>query len=178
MTRRAPLIAGVVGVAVVGLIAVLAISPAGGGDNLDSGLVGHPAPALVGETMDGEVYDIDGSRGQWVLVNYFATWCPPCVTEHPELVAFSERNGSAVQVVSVAYDDTEVPAVERFFERNGGDWPVIVDGADGASLDWGVKKLPESFLVDPSGTVAVKLHGGVTAAQLEQLIADQQSERP
>jgi hypothetical protein len=49
---------------------------------------------------------------------------------------------------------------------------VLLGGADGASLDYGVKKLPESFLVDPSGTVAVKLNGAVTAEQIDQLIAD------
>ncbi len=106
-----------------------------------------------------------------MLVNFFATWCPPCVKEHPELVKFSERDGDRVQLVSVAFDDTEVDQVTTFFADNGGDWPVITGGADGASLDYGVKKLPESFLVDPSGTVVVKINGGVTAGQLESLIA-------
>jgi cytochrome c biogenesis protein CcmG/thiol:disulfide interchange protein DsbE len=122
--------------------------------------------------MTGDEFDIDAHRGRWVVVNFFATWCPPCVEEHPELVAFDERNGSRVQLVSVAFDDTEVDAVERFFADNGGDWPVITSGAGGASLDYGVKKLPESFLVDPSGTVVAKINGGVTAAQLDALIAE------
>ena len=77
-----------------------------------------------------------------------------------------------MQLVSVAFDDTEVDQVQEFFAENGGDWPVITAGADGASLDYGVKKLPESFLVDPSGEVVVKINGGVTADQLDALIAE------
>jgi cytochrome c biogenesis protein CcmG, thiol:disulfide interchange protein DsbE len=171
MSRRSPMIAAVVGVSILALVAVLVVSPGNSGDAERSPLLGRAAPQLIGATMAGSEFDIDDHRGQWVLVNFFATWCPPCIDEHPELVQFSERNPS-VQLVSVAFDDTEVDRVERFFDQNGGDWPVITGGAGGASLDYGVKKLPESFLVDPSGAVAVKINGGVTAAQLEAYIAE------
>lgn len=175
MNRRAPLIAGVVGVAVAALVLVFVMSPKGE-DEPSSPLIGKLAPELIGSTLSGDDFDIDDHRGQWVVVNFFATWCPPCVQEHPELVSFAERNGDAVQLVSVAFDDTEVAKVKTFFAENGGDWPVITGGADGASLDYGVKKLPESFLVDPSGTVAVKINGGVTVAQLEGYIAERTAE--
>jgi cytochrome c biogenesis protein CcmG/thiol:disulfide interchange protein DsbE len=171
--RRAPIIAGIVGVAVAALVALFALAPSGDEKADSSPLVGNVAPELNGTTLTGEEFDIDDHRGQWVVVNFFATWCPPCVQEHPELVEFAERNGDSVQLVSVAFDDTEVDQVEQFFADNGGDWPVITAGADGASLDYGVKKLPESFLVSPSGEVAVKINGGVTADELDRLIADQ-----
>lgn len=169
--RRAPIIAGIIGVTVLALIAVLAMSF---GDKKEeaAGIVGSVAPELEGETLKGPTVTIDQFKGQWVLVNFFATWCPPCVVEHPELVEFAKRNAGQVQVVSVAFDDTEVDKVRTFFEENGGDWPVLVDGGGGASLDFGVKKLPESFLIDPAGNVAVKINGGVTVEQLEQLIAE------
>jgi cytochrome c biogenesis protein CcmG, thiol:disulfide interchange protein DsbE len=167
---RSRLLAAVVGLAALALVGVLALSVGDRTEAEGSPLLGVVAPPLVGSTMNGGSFDIDQHRGQWVLVNFFATWCPPCVTEHPELVSFSERNPE-VQLVSVAFDDTEVDKVERFFADNGGDWPVITAGAGGASLDYGVKKLPESFLVDPAGRVAVKINGGVTAAQLESHIS-------
>ncbi len=170
--RRAPIIAGIVGLAVLALVVLFVVSPSGGEKAESSPLVGNLAPQLVGDTLDGGAFDIDDHRGEWVLVNFFATWCPPCVQEHPELVQFAERNEGRVQVVSVAFDDTEVDQVTTFFAENGGDWPVITSGADGASFDYGVKKLPESFLVDPSGTVRVKINGGVTATQLDDLIAE------
>ena len=170
--RRAPIIAGIVGLAVLALVVLFVVSPGGGEKAESSPLVGNLAPELVGETLDDTNFDIDEHRGQWVLVNFFATWCPPCVQEHPELVQFAERNGEQVQVVSVAFDDTEVDEVTAFFAKNGGDWPVITSGADGASFDYGVKKLPESFLVDPSGTVRVKINGQVTADGLDELIVE------
>ncbi len=172
MKHRNLIISGIVGVAVLALVAVFAISPNSTEDDGSSPLVGQVAPELVGTTLDGGDFDIDDHRGEWVLVNFFATWCPPCVEEHPELIRFAEQSAGAAQVVSVAFDDTEVDAVETFFAENGGDWPVITGGADGASLDYGVKKLPESFIVDPAGVIVAKINGGVTAQQLTDLIAE------
>ncbi|HLU43118.1 MAG TPA: TlpA disulfide reductase family protein [Microthrixaceae bacterium] len=172
MNRRAPAIAAVVGVAVLALVVVLVISPSERQQS-DPGreLIGNVAPALTGTTLTGDRFDIDEHRGQWVLVNFFATWCPPCVEEHPELVAFSERNRGEVQVVSVAYDSHELDRVRKFFAEKGGDWPVITGGADGATIEYRVKGVPESFLVDPSGTVVTKYNGGVTAEELEAAMA-------
>ena len=170
--RRAPIIAGIVGIAVLALVALFALAPSSDEKADSSPLIGNVAPALEGTTLTGDEFDIDDHRGQWVVVNFFATWCPPCVQEHPELVEFAERSGDSAQLVSVAFDDTEVDKVQEFFAENGGEWPVITAGADGASLDYGVKKLPESFLVDPSGEVVVKINGGVTADQLDAMIAE------
>lgn len=169
MNRRAPIVAGIVGVAVLALVVLFVVAPQRDGEP-GSPLLGQLTPPLAGATLSGDRFDIDDHRGRWVVVNFFATWCPPCVKEHPELVAFSERSGGDVQLVSVAFDDTELDAVEEFFEEHGGDWPVVTSGADGASLDFGVKKLPESFVVDPAGTVVAKINGGVTAAELEQYV--------
>lgn len=170
-SRRAPIIAGIVGVAVMALVVLFATSPGSGGRETSSPLLGKLAPALSGPTISGEDFDIDDHRGQWVLVNFFATWCVECVVEHPELIKFSEAHEGEVQVVSVVYDESP-EKVEAFFEKNGGDWPVVTRGQS-ASLEYGVKKLPESFLVNPSGTVVVKILGGVKAEDLDELLAEQ-----
>lgn len=174
MKHRGAVIAGIVAVALVALVALFASGLGGnGGDNPEqdagSGVVGNVAPALKGTTTSGEPFDLDKLRGQWVLVNFFATWCPPCVQEHPELVKFSEGHRGEASVVSVAYDDTP-QKIQEFFAANGGDWPVLASDT-GASVEYGVVKLPESFLVDPDGKVVRKLAGGVTAEQLDRLIA-------
>jgi cytochrome c biogenesis protein CcmG/thiol:disulfide interchange protein DsbE len=169
--HRSAVIAGVVAVALGALVVLFATS---GGDDepgsaSDSRIVGEVAPALTGTTLDGESWDLDSARGTWVLVNFFATWCPPCVQEHPELVRFSEEAGDRAEVVSVAFDDSP-EKISEFFDRNGGDWTVLASDTGAASIDYGVVKLPESFLIDPEGRVTTKLTGGVTAAQLEELI--------
>jgi cytochrome c biogenesis protein CcmG/thiol:disulfide interchange protein DsbE len=137
----------------------------------ESPLVGRAAPPIVTTTLDGEAFDLDALRGQWVVVNFFATWCTPCRVEHPELVAFSgahEEAGDAA-VVSVVFDD-EPDDVAAFFAEEGGSWPVVDGG--GVILDWAVAQVPESFIVAPTGLVAAKVTGGVTQAGLDALIAD------
>jgi cytochrome c biogenesis protein CcmG/thiol:disulfide interchange protein DsbE len=136
--------------------------------------VGEPAPSIVGVDLDGVGYDLDDHRGEWVVVNFFATWCTGCVIEHPELVAFSERHEAdgTASVVSVTFDDNPA-AVGEFFDTRGGSWPVLVDGIDGVAIDYGVTAVPETYLVSPAGFVVDKLVGpmGVTADALDARIA-------
>jgi cytochrome c biogenesis protein CcmG/thiol:disulfide interchange protein DsbE len=169
--RLALWIAAAVGVLSLGLIVVLATADGGGG-GVDTELVGEVAPLVSGQTLDGEIYDLDERRGQWVLVNFFQTTCIPCVREHPELIEFSDRHARAgdAEVVSVVFDDTTT-AVEEFFTEFGGDWPVVVGDTGTIALDYGVVAVPESYLVAPSGRVAWKGVGGVTADGLDDVIA-------
>jgi cytochrome c biogenesis protein CcmG, thiol:disulfide interchange protein DsbE len=167
--RRAPIIAGIVGVAVLALVVLFVVSPKGDTKEEASPLLGKLAPQLVGTTIDGDTFDLDSQRGEWVLVNFFATWCPPCVLEHPELVKLSSDDAGSLQVVSVASGDTEENVV-KFFSEKGGNWPVIAADTGAVSLDYGVKKLPESYLIAPDGTVVAKFLGGITAAELEKYI--------
>ncbi len=170
-SRRAPVIAGIVGVAVLALVLLFVVSPSGGESKVTSPLLGKLAPELAGTTLAGDSFNLDSERGQWVLVNFFATWCPPCVAEHPELVKLDERSSSTgLSVVSVAFDDSSTN-VEKFFADNGGDWPVLTSDTGTVSLDYGVKGLPESFLIDPAGTVVAKFEGGITAESVQQYVA-------
>ena len=160
-----------VGVVVVALIVVLATRPSG--DQIEAKIVGRAVPPLTGETLDGETYDIDRYRGDWVVVNFFAEWCTPCRVEHPELVRFDTDHQAAddgVRLVSVVYSD-ETENVREFFAQEGGDWPVVIGETTGRiALDFGVSGVPESYVVAPDGTVVAKFTG-VTQAGLDEVIA-------
>jgi cytochrome c biogenesis protein CcmG/thiol:disulfide interchange protein DsbE len=160
-----------VGVVVVGLIVVLATRPSG--DQMEAKIVGRAVPPLTGETLDGQTFDIDRYRGDWVVVNFFAEWCTECRVEHPELVEFSEAHQAAddgVHLVSVVYSD-EPANVREFFQQQGGDWPVVIGETTGRiALDFGVSGVPESYVVAPDGTVVAKFTG-VTQAGLDRVIA-------
>lgn len=160
-----------VGVFVVLLIGVFALQQFGE-ETIDSNpVIGSAAPPVVGTTIDGEEYDLDLYRGEWVVVNFFATWCIPCIEEHPELVEFTERHdGDGINVVSVAFDDTPQDIVD-FFEEKGGDWPVLPSDTGRIVLDYGVTGVPESYVVAPSGQVVAGFTG-VTADQLDAVIAE------
>ena len=158
----------VVALLAVGFVVVLATREPATERRARSPLVGKVTPSLVGETLDGGSFDIDDHQDRFVVVNFFATWCPPCVEEHPELIAFDEAHRAAgdATVVSVVYND-RADAVQEFFADRGGEWPVIADGGL-AAVDYGVVKVPETYLVAPGGVVVQKYTGGVT----EQMIED------
>lgn len=168
-----PMVALRVGAVVVGLallivVWALATSEPASQRQVTSELLGKAVPPLAGQTLDGTAFDIDQHRGKWVVVNFFASWCVPCIREHPELVSFEERNREDVQVVSVVFDD-EPDAVQEFFDREGGDWPVVVGETGRISLDFGVKGVPESYVISPSGVVVAAFFG-VTEQALEEVI--------
>lgn len=173
-TRRAPLIAAIVGVVLVALVVLFVVS----GSESDplavdtNQLVGKPAPAITATDTEGREFRTRDYLGQWLVVNFFATWCPPCVVEHPELVAFSEAHAASgdASVVSVAYEDTP-SKVREFFDTHGGDWAVIADADSDFSIEFAVVGLPESYLIDPDGVVVHKFVGGVTKAEIEAEIA-------
>lgn len=169
--RVALLISGVMTLVVGGLVVVLAGSPTSTDREAYSSLLDEPVPAVAGESLDGEAFDIDDHLGRWVVVNFFALWCPPCIEEHPELVALDEahRDLGDVKLVSVVFDDNP-DAVADFFETRGGDWPVLPDVNGQIATEFGVAQVPETYLVDPSGVVRAKLIGGVTQDGLERYL--------
>lgn len=154
----------------VAFVALLATRDPAQSTVAPSPLEGKVAPTISQRDLDGTQVTLESFRGRWVVVNFFATWCVPCQREHPALKAFAEAHPDDAQVVAVLFDDDPERA-KRFFEENGGDWPVLVDPSGKVSLAYGVRGPPESFLITPDGVVAVRLVGEVSAAGLEALVA-------
>jgi cytochrome c biogenesis protein CcmG/thiol:disulfide interchange protein DsbE len=160
--------AGAAGIVVALFVAMLATRESAASRLAETPLAGRPAPLVRGTSVtDGTAFDLEAARGRWVVVNFFATWCIPCREEHPELVRFNARHPE-IAIVSVIYSD-EVDDVRAFFARNGGGWPVLRDPGGRIALDYGVRGVPESFVIDPAGLVRGRIVGGVTATGLERV---------
>ena len=157
--------------AIMVLLVILLVFAKTGERDTTTNLVGKAAPGIRGDVVVGKPFDL-GASDRWVVVNFFATWCAPCIAEHPQLRAFAADHATKgdARVVSVVYDDKSAD-VKEFFKNNGGDWSVFDSDNGRTALDWGVAKIPESYLVSPTGIVVQRFVSGVTRAELDSVIA-------
>ena len=158
------------------VIAVLAVIGLLGFGLLSKGeaslAVGDRAPdkelSQLGRPGTGEIADY---RGEWVLVNFWASWCAPCKTEAPALASFQKENAARhFTVLGINLDDTTGDALE-FVNTYGLSYPQLREG-DGADRRdaYGMTGFPESFLIDPQGHVALIRRGPVDTEYLDHVV--------
>jgi thiol-disulfide isomerase/thioredoxin len=128
--------------------------------------------------LKGTIKKLSDYRGKWVVVNYWATWCPPCLTEIPELISFHEahKDKDAV-VIGVALEDIELVELNEFVESYFLNYPVLRKKPAAKSSLGIISGLPTSFLISPKGEVIAKQTGGVTAKMIEDFIAEQKQSK-
>lgn len=141
---------------------------------LPSALIGKAAPAIVLPALPGLVLGGapvagiapgDLARGQVTVVNFWASWCAPCVEEHPLLVALKARTG--VAIAGVNYKD-QASAALKFLATHGNPYSRVGTDSDGrAAIEWGVYGMPETFVVDHRGVIVYKLVGPLTQTRLD-----------
>jgi cytochrome c biogenesis protein CcmG/thiol:disulfide interchange protein DsbE len=171
--RIAPYIAAAVGVVVVAFLVVLAMSSPSESTVSSSPLLGQPAPEVKSTTVEDEPFDLARRRGSWVVFNFFNSTCVPCRQEHPYLLSFYDNQTTAstpAELYTIVNDDDE-QAVRDFFDKSGGGWPIIRDEDANISVDYGVAQVPETWLISPTGVVAQRFTGQVTAELLGSAIA-------
>jgi cytochrome c biogenesis protein CcmG, thiol:disulfide interchange protein DsbE len=172
-------VAGMALVVGAGLVALLATRPQQTATEVDTPLVGQQAPAIGGPTLAGGSFNLTAVRGRWVVVNFFASWCPPCQQEQPELVAFAyaHRSSGDAALVGVVFDDGASTA-RSFMRSTGASWPAVSDPGGQIALNYGVRGPPETFLVAPDGTVVAHFDGPMTNATLDYWLARAQRGGP
>ena len=128
-------------------------------DDLPSPFVGRPAPALEGEPLGSlPAFARADLEGEVTVVNFWASWCPPCRAEHPALM---ELAAEGVRLYGVNKSDDPGNAL-AFLQELGNPFEAVVTDPNGRrSLDWGVVALPETFILDAEGQVVLKFAGPI-----------------
>ena len=129
-------------------------------------------PGLALPTLDGATYDLADHRGKWVVVNFWATWCAPCLKEMPELSALDAMN-EHIEVVGLAYEEIDEADMRAFLEEHPVVYPIAVLDVTAPPEDFDTPRgLPMTYLIAPDGRVAHKVLGPVTARGIEEAIAE------
>ena len=129
------------------------------------------APKLDLTTLDGRKLDLSAYRGRPVLLNFWATWCGPCVREFPLLRrTLDQRRADGLVVLGVLVNDSAGNA-RKFVREHGGTWPVGIDQGAKAAAAFKVVGLPESVFVRRDGTLATRVLGELTRDRLDAQLA-------
>lgn len=137
---------------------------------LPSPLIGKPAPNFSLPALDSHTHGFARAdlQGHPTIVNFWASWCPPCRVEHPMLMALARERG--VVLYGVAYKDAPEKA-RAFLDELGNPFArVAMDRAGRVAIDWGVTGAPETFVVDAQGTVRAHVSGALTPEIFERVI--------
>ena len=120
--------------------------------------------------MDGKSHQVSDNRGKWLIINFWATWCPPCIQEMPELERFYQQNSSSAQVWGVTFEDTDKATIRQFIEQLGITYPVLGYGQDPLTGFGTVTVLPTTFVIDKQGLFLHRFEGPITAQNIAKII--------
>jgi thiol-disulfide isomerase/thioredoxin len=128
-------------------------------------------PALVVKTLDDETFDLSAQSGKWVVVNYWATWCSPCLKELPDISGFVTAHKDKVVAIGLDFEDTDKVDVVKFLQTHTLSYPVAQIDVDNPPKDFDTPKgLPNTYVIAPDGHVAKAFLGPVTTKDLEAVI--------
>ncbi len=135
--------------------------------NLPSALIGQPAPPVT-ETALADFTPVTPeamATGQVTLVNFWASWCPPCRAEHPKLL---EMQASGMPIIGVNFRDKEGPATSYLKDDGNPFAAVAFDPQGRTAIDWGVTAPPETFILDADGNILFRFAGPLVGSDFEQ----------
>jgi thiol-disulfide isomerase/thioredoxin len=137
--------------------------------------VAAPAPAFSGVTVDGKPFASSSLKGKAYIVNFFATWCPPCRSEIPDMVQVQRAwAAKGFTFVGIAVNE-QVPNVKNFMKQNGMTYPVLMATPDlirafNGYIAGGITGIPTTFVIDSTGKLTGVIVGPRSKAEFEQIV--------
>jgi len=133
-----------------------------------SPLIGRVAPGFDLRPVDSSsTLTLDSLRGKPVVLNFWATWCVPCLAEHGVLVSGAREFGPDVHFLGVVYEDEE-SNITRFLAEHGSAYPSLIDESAKTAIAYGVHGVPETFFLDRTGRVIYRHVGPLTEESLRE----------
>ena len=123
---------------------------------------GNPAPNFTLKDLEGREVKLADLKGKVVVLNFWATWCPPCREEIPSMMQLNQAMaGKPFQMLAVSIDEGGQAAVVGYFKQSGNNLPALLDPTQAVSKRYGTTGVPESFVIDKKGVILKKVVGGV-----------------
>jgi peroxiredoxin len=133
-------------------------------------ILGGPAPAFELKSLDGGTVQMSELKGEFVVLNFWATWCVPCMKEMPELQKAHESFGDKnIKVIAINFGESE-KKVHEFTRDFGLSFPVLLDRRGNTSAKYRVLNLPVTYFISPDGIIRDAIHGSVTQEVIESKI--------
>ena len=134
-------------------------------------LRGQAAPPFELRQLNGAgKVSLASLRGKPVVLNFWASWCKPCASEHPVLEWGSRQYGSRVQFIGMVFEDTESEA-KGFLASHGGSFPQLFDPDSRVAVEYGAAGVPETYFISPDGMIVDKYVGPISADALSERVA-------
>lgn len=144
------------------LVSILVVCVAACGGNKEAAADAYDAA--------GHAINLKDYHGKWLVINYWAEWCPPCVKEMPELEALYQAHKDDVEVLGVNYDGKQPSDLKSFISEHGITFPIIQRLSLAKLGVSSVDSLPVTFVIDPNGVLQTELMEPQTQASLEKLM--------
>lgn len=133
--------------------------------------IGNPAPDFAVADLEGNPIHLADLRGRPVIINFWASWCGPCVEEFPLLRDAAARYADdGLVVIGIVWDDRS-EAARDFMARNGATWAAAMDPGQRVSRDYGILGPPETYFVGRDGIIRARQIGQISAASLDEKLA-------
>jgi thiol-disulfide isomerase/thioredoxin len=129
------------------------------------------APALILKTLQGHKLNLSAYRGKVVLLNFWATWCPPCRAEMPDLIKMQrEYRGRGLRVIGITYPPEVIGEVQAFVRKLGVNYPVALGAKETRALFSQAETLPLTIVIDREGNIRERIEGILLPEEFEQKI--------